>query len=166
MKRAMVCAVALMMLVGAAWRGAAALAVGCEERAGRRAQATAALRLRRCPKILKRVTFIRDAKHSVIDEKREAAYKAAQAPFDEVMVGTAKAADTFRATGSKSAAECVLQLLAANAAADAMTGKMSTNQANYVQNWTLGALAVSWLKVRGAAPGTPEAAQGCDGVAG
>jgi poly(beta-D-mannuronate) lyase len=112
--------------------------------------------LKALPKDIVASDFYSDAKHSVIDEKREAAYKAAQAPFDEAIRSAAKAGDDFQATGNKGAAECVLQILDVEAAGDAMTGAMSTNQANYVQNWSLGAFAVSWLKVRGANPGTAE----------
>jgi len=70
-----------------------------------------------------------------------------------------RAADTYQQTGNRAAAACVLQILDNDAAASSMTGSMSTNQAHYVQNWTLGALAVSWLKVRAAEPGTLEQRQ-------
>ena len=99
--------------------------------------------------------YYTDAKHSVIDQKRLAAYQAVEAQFDEATKAAAKAADDFQANGSRQAAECTLQILDLEAGADAMTGAMSTNQANYVQNWSLGAFAVSWLKVRAAEPGTP-----------
>lgn len=100
--------------------------------------------------------YYTDAKHSVIDPKRLAAYQAVEAQFDQATKAAAKAADDFQANGSRHAAECVLQILDQEATADAMTGSMSTNQANYVQNWSLGALAVAWLKVRSAEPGTAE----------
>jgi poly(beta-D-mannuronate) lyase len=112
--------------------------------------------LKALPKDIEASDFYSDPKHSVIDEKREAAYRAAEAEFDQAISGAAKAADEFQATGNKGAAECVLKILDLEGAADAMTGTMSSNQANYVQNWSLGAFAVTWLKVRGADPGTPE----------
>ena len=108
------------------------------------------------PKSIEASSFYSDDKHSVIDEKKYAAYKAADDRFQGAMKETESAADDFRASGSKAAAECVLRLLVAQANAKAMTGEMSSNQAYYVQNWTLGGLAVSWLKVRSAMPGTAE----------
>ena len=59
-----------------------------------------------------------------------------------------RAADNFQSTGSREAAACAAQILLAQAQAKSMTGSMSSNQAYYVQNWALGALAVAWLKVR------------------
>jgi poly(beta-D-mannuronate) lyase len=108
------------------------------------------------PKDIVASDFYSDAKHSVIDPKRQAAYQETQKPFHELTNEIEKAADRFQANGSRAAAACVLQLLDAEAAGDAMTGSMSSNQAYYVQNWTLGGVAVSWLKVRSAEPGTPE----------
>ena len=101
-------------------------------------------------------SFYSDSQHSVIDEKKEAAYKAADEHFQEAMATTAKAADAFRATGNRQAAACVLSVLLVYANAHSMTGTMSSNQANYVQNWTMGALAVTWLKVRNANPGSAD----------
>jgi len=101
-------------------------------------------------------SFYTDSKHSVIDPARFAAYRVAQIPYMETMKEAEKAADAYQHTGDRAAAVCVLQILDKDAAASSMTGSMSTNQAHYVQNWTLGALAVSWLKVRAAEPGTPE----------
>jgi len=100
--------------------------------------------------------YYSDAKHSVIDPVRFAAYNAAAKTFQETMREVENAADRYRATGSRSAAETALQILAQNARAGAMTGKMSANQAHYVQNWTLSALAITYLKVRSANVGTPE----------
>jgi poly(beta-D-mannuronate) lyase len=111
-------------------------------------------KLEALPKDIEASSFYSDAKHSVIDEKKYAAYKAASDQFAQVMKDAEKAADTFQKNGNRGAAECVLEILDAQAAAHAMTGTMSSNQAYYVQNWTLGALAVTWLKVREAEPGT------------
>jgi len=98
--------------------------------------------------------FYSDSKHSVIDPKRYAAYKAAQDQFSQVVKAAEEAADNYQRTGNTFAATCVKQILATQAAANAMTGSMSSNQANYVQNWTLGALAICYLKVRNAGPYT------------
>lgn len=96
--------------------------------------------------------FYSDAKHSVIDEKRKAAYDAAKDQYTSVTDEAEHAADEFQRSGSAAAAACVMQVLETQAAANAMTGSMSSNQANYVQNWTLGALAICYLKVRTAGP--------------
>jgi len=106
------------------------------------------------PKDIVAYDFYSDAKHSVIDPARYAAYNAAAKLFEDAEHATESAADNFQATGSRAAADCVFQILLANAQAGAMTGNMASNQSNYVQNWTLGALAVTWLKVRSAQPGS------------
>jgi len=105
--------------------------------------------------------FYSDAKHSVIDAKRKAAYDAAKDQYSNVTEEAERAADEFQKNGSAAAAACVMHVLETQAAANAMTGSMSSNQANYVQNWTLGGLAVSFLKVRtarAALRATPEQA--------
>ena len=99
-------------------------------------------------------SFYSDSKKSIIDPEKYAAYQTSRDQYQNVMREAEKAADKFQATGNIEAANCVLNVLSAQAAAHAMTGVMSSNQAFYVQNWTLGALAVSWLKVRSANPGT------------
>lgn len=106
------------------------------------------------PKDIVASSFYSDPKHSIIDPARLAAYNAARKPYQDTMRFAEKAADVYRQTANRGAAECVLQILDSEAAASSMTGAMSSNQAHYVQNWTLGALAVTWLKVRAAQPGT------------
>ena len=108
------------------------------------------------PKDIVLYDFYSDAKHSVIDPTRKAAYDAAVRQFDDTMHVAESAADSFQSSGSRAAAGCVLQVLALNAKSGAMTGTPGSNQGYYVQNWTLGALAVTWLKVRTAEPGSPE----------
>ena len=92
--------------------------------------------------------YYSDSKHSVIDRTRQAAYEAASKPYGDVEESVERAADNFQRTGSREAAACAAQILFAQAQAKSMTGSMSSNQAYYVQNWALGALAVAWLKVR------------------
>jgi len=92
--------------------------------------------------------YYSDPKHSVIDPTRYAAYQAASRQFGDVEEAVERAADNFQSTGSREAAACAAQILLAQAQAKSMTGSMSSNQAYYVQNWALGALAVAWLKVR------------------
>lgn len=111
------------------------------------------------PRDITASSYYSDKKNSIIDPVRYAAYNAQAKRFQRMMSVAESAADKFQSTGSRAAAEAVLRILALNAQAGAMTGKMSSNQAYYVQNWTLGGLAVTWLKVRSAAPGTLEERQ-------
>ncbi len=92
--------------------------------------------------------YYSDPKHSVIDPTRYAVYQAASRQYGDVEEAVERAADNFQSTGSREAAACAAQILFAQAQAKSMTGSMSSNQAYYVQNWALGALAVAWLKVR------------------
>ena len=96
--------------------------------------------------------YYSDSRHSIIDPTRHAAYEAASNPFADVEDAAERAADEFQRSGSTQAAACVAQILMQQAQADAMTGSMSSNQAYYVQNWAIGALAIAWLKVRPAGP--------------
>ena len=57
------------------------------------------------------------------------------------------AADEFQQSGSREAAACVVHLLGVVAHEDAMTGAMSTNQAYYVQGWTLGGVASTPMSI-------------------
>lgn len=92
--------------------------------------------------------YYSDAKHSIIDKARYDAYNAAQEQYRLQMKAAEDAADLYQKTGRLAAAHCVVQMVKQDAVADSMTGSMSTNQAYYVQNWTLGALAISYLKVQ------------------
>lgn len=92
--------------------------------------------------------YYSDDKHSIVDPARHAAYEAADAPFQALTKATESAADNFQQTGSRAAAVCALRLITDAARSDAMTGAMSSNQAYYVQGWTLGAVAIAYLKVR------------------
>lgn len=102
------------------------------------------------PRDIVAADFYSDEHHSVIDPKRQAAYNEAAEKFRTVSEDAEKAADRFQKNGSAEAAACVMTILETQAKAEAMTGSMSTNQANYVQNWTMGGLAISYLKVRSA----------------
>jgi poly(beta-D-mannuronate) lyase len=99
--------------------------------------------------------YYSDARKSIPDRARLQAYRHAAAPFDRTMTDAEQAADLYLTSGSRAAAACVLQILDADARNQAMTGAMSSNQAYYVQNWTLGALAVTYLKVRDSSAATP-----------
>ncbi len=99
--------------------------------------------------------YYSDARKSIPDSARLQAYRRAASPFDRTMTGAERAADFYLKSGSRGAADCVLEILDANARNHAMTGTMASNQSYYVQNWTLGALAVTFLKVRHSDAGTP-----------
>ena len=98
------------------------------------------------------LSFYTDSAHSVPDPARYAAYRAAVKPLNDAARRIAELADAYRAKGDAAAARCVADWLARFAEGEALTGKMSSNQAYYVQGWTLGAFALDWLKVR-RAPG-------------
>jgi poly(beta-D-mannuronate) lyase len=89
-----------------------------------------------------------DPTHSVIDPAKAKAYAETAAPVKHNGDVVVAAADAYRTTGSLSAARCVIQHLEANARNHGLTGKMSSNQAYYVQGWVLGAEAIAYLKVR------------------
>jgi poly(beta-D-mannuronate) lyase len=101
-------------------------------------------------------SFYSDPKHSIIDPQRYAAWEEAQRPYRRAMVDAAAAADAYRSSGNLAAARCTLRILATAAADEAMTGSMSSNQAEYLRGWTVGALAIAFLKVRAADAATPE----------
>ena len=92
--------------------------------------------------------FYSDSKSSVIDPAKWKAYSESSGPYKSLGNEAVAAADAYRITGSRAAAECVLKLLSSAAADGVFTGKMSSRQAYYVQGWVIGALAIAFLKVR------------------
>lgn len=92
--------------------------------------------------------FYSDGKSSVIDPAKWKAYAASSGPYKELGAHVVAAADAYRQTGSRAAAECALNLMVTAAGDGVFTGKMSSRQAYYVQGWVLGAVAISYLKVR------------------
>jgi poly(beta-D-mannuronate) lyase len=92
--------------------------------------------------------FYSDSQSSIIDPVKWKAYVESSGPYKNLGEQAANAADAYRATGSRAAAQCVLKLLNTAAANGAFTGKMSSRQAYYVQGWVIGALAIALLKVR------------------
>lgn len=92
--------------------------------------------------------FYSDGKSSVIDPAKWKAYAASSGPYKELGAHVVAAADAYRQTGSRAAAQCALELMATAARDGVLTGKMSSRQAYYVQGWVLGAMAISYLKVR------------------
>jgi poly(beta-D-mannuronate) lyase len=94
-------------------------------------------------------SFYSDSKGSIIDPVKWKAYQESSGPVKDLGNKAVDAADAFRATGSRQAAQCVLTLVKTAAQDKALTGKMSSNQAYFVQGWVAGALAIAVLKVRG-----------------
>ena len=92
--------------------------------------------------------FYSDSKSSVIDPVKWKAYIESSGPYKSLGDRAASAADAYRTTGSRAAAQCVLELLDRAAADGVFTGKMSSRQAYYVQGWVIGALAIAYLKIR------------------
>ena len=102
--------------------------------------------------------FYSDSKSSIIDPVKWKAYAESSGPYKNLGDEAVTAADAYRTTGSREAAQCVLGLLNTAAADGVFTGKMSSRQAYYVQGWVIGALAIAYLKVRGSGLDHPEEA--------
>lgn len=92
--------------------------------------------------------FYSDSKSSIIDPAKWKAYSESSGPVKKLGQEAVDAADAYLKTGSRQAAECVLKLEKTAALDKALTGKMSSNQAYYVQGWVEGALGIALLKVR------------------
>ena len=107
-------------------------------------------------KTLEMGSYYTDAHMSVIDPVKQAAFQAASDAPTKLAQAVSKAADSYRATGSRDAAGCVYSLLEAAAKAGAWSGRMPTLQGTYVQNWTLSGVAISYLKVRQSGVGQRE----------
>ncbi|HZD51118.1 MAG TPA: alginate lyase family protein [Silvibacterium sp.] len=92
--------------------------------------------------------FYSDSKSSIIDPEKWKAYVATSGPYKALGDRIVDAADAFRTTGSRDAAECAIQHMQTAAKDGCFTGKMSSNQAYYVQGWVIGAIAIAYLKIR------------------
>jgi len=92
--------------------------------------------------------FYSDSKSSVIDPAKWKAYVESSGPVKQLGQQIVDAADAYRTTGSREAAECAAGHMDAAAKDRVFTGKMSSNQAYYVQGWVIGAIAIAYLKVR------------------
>ena len=100
-----------------------------------------------------------DPTHSIVDPVRQEAYERSSGPVKETGQRIVAAADAYRTKGSRAAAECALQHIDALARQHSLTGKMSSNQAYYVQGWVSGAVAIAYLKIRDAHLATPTQAK-------
>jgi poly(beta-D-mannuronate) lyase len=92
--------------------------------------------------------FYSDSKSSVIDPVLWKAYIASSGPYKQLGQEIVDAADAYRTTGGRQAAECAIRHMETAAKDGVFTGKMSSNQAYYVQGWVIGAIAIGYLKVR------------------
>lgn len=92
--------------------------------------------------------FYSDGKSSVIDSEKWKAYTESSGPYKELGNRIVDAADAYRSTGSRAAAQCAIQFTEAAAKDGVFTGKMSSGQAYYVQGWVIGAIAIAYLKIR------------------
>jgi poly(beta-D-mannuronate) lyase len=99
-----------------------------------------------------------DPTHSIIDPVRQEAYNKSSGQVKAVGLAIVKAADDYRTSGSRQAAECAMGRIVTMARDKSLSGKMSSGQAYYVQGWVVGAVAIAYLKVRGAGDATPEQA--------
>jgi poly(beta-D-mannuronate) lyase len=97
-----------------------------------------------------------DPTHSIIDPVRQEAYKKSSDGVKAVGMSVVKAADDYRTTGSRKAAQCAMAQIVTLAQDRALAGKMSSNQAYYVQGWVVGAVAIAYLKVRETGMATPQ----------
>ena len=97
-----------------------------------------------------------DPTHSIIDPVRQEAYRKSSDPVKAVGMQIVKAADDYRTTGSRVAAECAMTQILTLAKENSLAGKMSSNQAYYVQGWVVGAIAVAYLKILDTGIATPE----------
>jgi poly(beta-D-mannuronate) lyase len=96
-----------------------------------------------------------DPTHSIIDPVRQETYIKSSGVVKNVGLAIVAAADDYRNTGSRRAAQCAMTQTLILAQDHALTGKMSSDQAYYVQGWVVGAIAIAYLKIRDAGLATP-----------
>ncbi len=93
-------------------------------------------------------SYYTDSRHSIVDPELKKKYEESVAPIESFSRSVVKAADTYRTTGNRAAAECAAELLDDAAKQQALGGRMEGHQAFYVQGWQLGSWAVAYLKIR------------------
>ena len=101
------------------------------------------------PRDLQIGSYYTDSHHSIIDPARKEEHDAIQKPITDFGRELAKAADDYRSTGSRTAAQCVIGLLEGAARLGVLAGKMMSSQAYYEQGWALSSWSIAYLKVRG-----------------
>src|SRR6185437_315066 len=92
--------------------------------------------------------FYADSKGSIVDPVKMKAYNESAGPYKELGNVTVAAADAYRTTGSRAAAQCVRQLLNTAAKDRVFTGKMSSTQAYFVQDRAISGPTLAYLNVR------------------
>jgi poly(beta-D-mannuronate) lyase len=97
-----------------------------------------------------------DPTHSIIDPVRQEPYRKSSDGVKNVGLAIVAAADDYRNAGSRSAAQCAMTQILTLAQEHALAGKMSSNQAYYVQGWVVGAMAIAYLKIRETGLATPQ----------
>lgn len=97
-----------------------------------------------------------DPTHSIIDPVRQEAYRKSSDGVKAVGMAIVQAADEYRTSGSRQAAQCATSRILTLAQDKSLSGRMSSSQAYYVQGWVVGAVAIAYLKVREAGDATPE----------
>lgn len=100
--------------------------------------------------------YIDSAHHSVVDPKKLAQNEANLNPIRNYLQSVTDASDAA-ARGDGNAAACGLRLLFAWAQGDAMNGTVN-HQGEYEREWTLGGLALAYLKIRDTGAADPNAA--------
>lgn len=100
-------------------------------------------------------SYYSDSHYSVIDPVRKQKYEQSVADIEDFSRMVVKAADAYRTTGSRAAAQCVATLLDGAAKQKALAGTMDGHQAFYVQKWNLGSWAIAYLKIRDSGVVTP-----------
>jgi poly(beta-D-mannuronate) lyase len=108
------------------------------------------------PRDLNIGSYYTDEHHSIVDPARKEAHDGISRPIHDLSNELARAADDFRSTGSRAAAQCVITLLEAAAHDRALAGSMLSGQAYYEQAWALSSWAITYLKVRGNGMDAPE----------
>lgn len=92
--------------------------------------------------------YYTDSSSSVIDPELRRQNELAVKPIDDYLREFSRMTDLYLRTGAPAVAACALDWLVEWAKADAMLGKMSSNQADYHRKWTLAGLALNYLKIR------------------
>jgi poly(beta-D-mannuronate) lyase len=98
-------------------------------------------------------------KDRISPEVRAAAYGESSTALNDLARQVTSAAKHFLSTGSRAAAQCVVDLLDTAAANGAMTGYVANSESLSDQNRALRAFSIAFLQVRGSAAATPEQTQ-------
>jgi poly(beta-D-mannuronate) lyase len=101
-------------------------------------------------------SYLIDPQHSIPDDILKQEHDTSVSEIESFSRFVVRAADAYRTTGSRAAAECVVNLLQGAAEQGALAGNMDGHQAVYTQGSNLGAWAIAFLKVRGSGVATPE----------